>query len=45
MKKLIVLLALAAVAYWLVKDRFGGEPDEFIFTEVAPNEPEPAPTT
>lgn len=42
MKKLLVLLALAAVAYWLVKDRFGGEPDEFIFTEVSPSEPESA---
>ncbi|MFP5450431.1 MAG: hypothetical protein ACLGG9_01635 [Thermoleophilia bacterium] len=41
MKKLLVLLALAAVAYWLVKDRFGGEPDEFIFTEVSPSETEP----
>lgn len=40
MKKLLVLLALAAVAYWLVKDRFGSEPDEFVFTEVAPDEAE-----
>ncbi|HMM49770.1 MAG TPA: hypothetical protein PKE32_09210 [Miltoncostaeaceae bacterium] len=43
MKKLMVLLALAAVAYWLVKDRFGGEPDEFVFTEVSPSETESAP--
>jgi hypothetical protein len=42
MKKLLVLLVLAAVAYWLVKDRFGGEPDEFVFTEVEATEPESA---
>lgn len=40
MKKLLVLLTLAAVAYWLVKDRFGGEPDEFVFTEVPASEAE-----
>lgn len=33
MKKLIFLIALGALAYWLVKDRLSGEPDEFIFTE------------
>lgn len=37
MKKLLVLVGLAALAYWLVKDRFSGEPDEFVFTEVAPS--------
>jgi hypothetical protein len=36
MKKLLLLLALAALAYWLVKDRLGGEPDEFVFTEAPP---------
>lgn len=36
MKKLLVLLALAGLAYWLVKDRLGGEPDEFVFTEAPP---------
>jgi hypothetical protein len=33
MKKLIILIALAALAYWLVKDRLSGDADEFIFTE------------
>lgn len=36
MKKLLMLLALAGLAYWLVKDRLGGEPDEFVFTEAPP---------
>ncbi len=36
MKKLLVLLVLAGLAYWLVKDRLGGEPDEFVFTEAPP---------
>jgi hypothetical protein len=36
MKKLLLLLALAALVYWLVKDRLGGEPDEFVFTEAPP---------
>ncbi|MBY0398312.1 MAG: hypothetical protein K2X91_17845 [Thermoleophilia bacterium] len=36
MKKLLVLLALAGLAYWLAKDRLGGEPDEFVFTEAPP---------
>jgi len=39
LKKLIFLVAIGALAYWLVKDRLGSEPDEFIFTE----EPPPAP--
>lgn len=33
MKKVLVLIALAALAYWLLKDRLGSEPDEFVFTE------------
>ena len=36
MKKLLVLLVLVGIAYWLVKDRLGGEPDEFVFTEAPP---------
>jgi hypothetical protein len=36
MKKLLILLSLAGLAYWLVKDRLGGEPDEFVFTEAPP---------
>ncbi|MGD9694781.1 MAG: hypothetical protein AB7V42_03865 [Thermoleophilia bacterium] len=36
MKKLLVLLLLAGLGYWLVKDRLGGEPDEFVFTEAPP---------
>lgn len=36
MKKLLLLLALGGLAYWLVKDRLGGEPDEFVFTEAPP---------
>jgi hypothetical protein len=51
MKKLLVLLALAGLAYWLVKDRLGGEPDEFVYTEAPPAgetetpAPPPPPTT
>jgi hypothetical protein len=51
MKKLLLLLGLAALAYWLVKDRLGGEPDEFVFTEAPPASgaeapaPPPPPTT
>jgi len=36
LKKLIFLIAIGALAYWLVKDRLGSEPDEFIFTEEPP---------
>lgn len=36
MKKLLMLLLLAGLGYWLVKDRLGGEPDEFVFTEAPP---------
>lgn len=43
MKKLLVLLGLGGLAYWLVKDRLGGEPDEFIFTEAPPIGDEMAP--
>jgi hypothetical protein len=49
LKKLLILLALAGLAYWLVKDRLGGEPDEFVFTEAPPADAEtpaaPPPTT
>jgi hypothetical protein len=51
MKKLLLLLGLAALVYWLVKDRLGGEPDEFVFTEAPPASgaeapaPPPPPTT
>jgi hypothetical protein len=37
MKKLLVLLGLGGLAYWFAKDRLGGEPDEFVFTEAPPN--------
>ncbi len=36
MKKLILLIALAALAYWLLKDRIGGDAEEFVFTEAPP---------
>jgi len=39
MKKLIFLIAIGALAYWLVKDRLAGEPDEFIFAEEPPPTP------
>jgi hypothetical protein len=38
MKKLLVLLGLGGLAYYFVRDRLGGEPDEFVFTEVPPAE-------
>jgi hypothetical protein len=40
MKKLLVLLGLGGLAYWFAKDRLGGDPDEFVFTE-APPPPDP----
>lgn len=43
MKKLLVLLGLGGIAYYFAKDRLGGEPDEFVFTEV-PAETPPADT-
>ncbi len=36
MKKILVLIGIAALAFWLVKSRLGGEPDEFVFTEAPP---------
>lgn len=46
MKKLLMLLVLGGLAYWLVKDRLGGEPDEFVFTEAPPaGDAEPAAST
>jgi hypothetical protein len=36
MKKILVLVGIAALAFWLVKSRLGGEPDEFVFTEAPP---------
>lgn len=41
MKKLLVLFGIGALVFWLVKDRLGGEPEEFVFTE-APIEEAPA---
>jgi hypothetical protein len=32
-KKLLLMAALVGLVYWLVKDRLGGEPEEFTFTE------------
>ena len=43
MKKLLVLAGLGGLVYWLAKDRLGGEPDEFVFTEAPPPE-EPGPS-
>jgi hypothetical protein len=47
MKKLLLFLGLAAAAYWFVRDRLGGDIEEFAFTEVspaaAPTEPVAAP--
>jgi hypothetical protein len=51
MKKLLVLAGLGGLVYWLAKDRLGGEPDEFVFTEAPPPEEpgasaeEPPPST
>ena len=43
MKKLLVLAGLGGLVYWLAKDRLGGDPDEFVFTEAPPpDEPPPA---
>lgn len=36
MRKLMLLVGLGALGYWLVKDRLAGEPDEFVFTESPP---------
>ena len=32
--KLRALVGIGAIVYWVVRDRLGGEPDEFTFTEV-----------
>lgn len=39
MKKLLLLITVGGLVYWLLKDRLGGQPDEFVFTE-APAEPQ-----
>ncbi len=39
MKKLLLLVSIGGLVYWLLKDRLGGQPDEFVFTE-APVEPQ-----
>jgi len=33
--KLLALIGIGALVYWFVRERLGGEPDEFTFTEVA----------
>jgi hypothetical protein len=33
MKKLLVLIGIGVLVFWLLKDRLGSEPDEFVFTE------------
>jgi hypothetical protein len=39
-KRLLALAGIAAGAYWFVKNRLGGQPDEFTFTEApAPEAP------
>jgi hypothetical protein len=43
MKKLLVLVGIAALVFWLLKDRLGGEPDEFVFTEAPVEEPVASP--
>lgn len=35
--KLLALVGIGAIVYWFVRDRLGGEPDEFTFTEVTPD--------
>ena len=32
--KILALVGIAAIVYWFVRERLGGEPDEFTFTEV-----------
>jgi len=39
MKKLLMLVAIGALVFWLLKDRLGGEPDEFVFTEAPVEDP------
>lgn len=43
MKKLLMLVAVGALVFWLLKDRLGGEPDEFVFTEAPADEPVASP--
>lgn len=45
MKKLLFLIAVGALAYWLVKDRLGAETDEFVFTDDAHTAGESSETT
>ncbi|MCU0308434.1 MAG: hypothetical protein MUE51_11830 [Thermoleophilia bacterium] len=37
--KLLALIGVGALIYWLVRDRLGGEPDEFTFTEAPAESP------
>jgi hypothetical protein len=32
--KILALVGIGAIVYWFVRERLGGEPDEFTFTEV-----------
>ncbi len=34
--KLLALVGIGIIIYMLVRDRLGGEADEFVFTEVTP---------
>ncbi len=31
--KLLALIGIGIIVYWFLRDRLGGEPDEFTFTE------------
>ena len=31
--KILALVGIGAIVYWFVRERLGGEPDEFTFTE------------
>ncbi len=40
--KLLALVGIGALVYWIVRERLGGEPDEFTFTEVTTDAPNSA---
>jgi hypothetical protein len=39
MKKLLLFIGIAFAVYWFVRDRLGGDIEEFAFTEVSPAPP------
>jgi hypothetical protein len=37
-KKILVVVGLGGLLYWIARERLGGSADEFAFTEIPPDE-------